>query len=108
MSPDEVRACYRLYAAYYMSCGLVPTEEYWHLFMRSCAISFSRNRSRKLLGLNSTHKSGGGTAGPCLVHCHPGIEISSSESIAMVMPKRVKRIALTQLLVAQLCLALAF
>jgi hypothetical protein len=24
MSPDEVRACYRLYAAYYMSCGLSP------------------------------------------------------------------------------------
>jgi hypothetical protein len=42
---------------------LVPTEEYWHLFMRSCAISFSRNRSRKLLGLNSTHKSGSGRAG---------------------------------------------
>jgi hypothetical protein len=24
MSPDEVRACYRLYAAYYMSSGLSP------------------------------------------------------------------------------------
>ena len=24
MSPDEVRACYRLYAAYYMSCGISP------------------------------------------------------------------------------------
>jgi len=24
MSPDEVRACYQLYAAYYMSCGLSP------------------------------------------------------------------------------------
>jgi hypothetical protein len=24
MSPDEVRACYGLYAAYYMSCGLSP------------------------------------------------------------------------------------
>jgi hypothetical protein len=24
MSPDEVRACYRLYAAYYTSCGLSP------------------------------------------------------------------------------------
>ena len=24
MSPNEVRACYRLYAAYYTSCGLSP------------------------------------------------------------------------------------
>lgn len=24
MSPDEVRACYRLYAAYYTSCGISP------------------------------------------------------------------------------------
>jgi hypothetical protein len=24
MSPDEVRACYRLYAAYYTSCGINP------------------------------------------------------------------------------------
>jgi hypothetical protein len=24
MSPDEVRACYRLYAAYYNSCGISP------------------------------------------------------------------------------------
>jgi hypothetical protein len=24
MSPDEVRACYRLYAAYYMSRGIGP------------------------------------------------------------------------------------
>jgi hypothetical protein len=24
MSPDEVRACYRLYAAYYTSCGIGP------------------------------------------------------------------------------------
>ena len=24
MSPDEVRACYRLYATYYMSCGFSP------------------------------------------------------------------------------------
>jgi hypothetical protein len=24
MSPDEVKACYRLYAAYYLSCGLSP------------------------------------------------------------------------------------
>jgi hypothetical protein len=24
MSPDEVRACYRLYAAHYTSCGIGP------------------------------------------------------------------------------------
>jgi hypothetical protein len=24
MSPDEVRACYRLYEAYYTSCGISP------------------------------------------------------------------------------------
>ena len=24
MTPDEVRACYRLYAAYYTSCGISP------------------------------------------------------------------------------------
>jgi hypothetical protein len=24
MSPDEIRACYRLYKAYYSSCGLCP------------------------------------------------------------------------------------
>jgi hypothetical protein len=24
MSPDEVRVCYRLYAAYYTSCGISP------------------------------------------------------------------------------------
>ena len=24
MSPDEIRACYRLYKAYYSSCGLSP------------------------------------------------------------------------------------
>jgi hypothetical protein len=24
MSPDEVTACYRLYAAYYTSCGMSP------------------------------------------------------------------------------------
>jgi hypothetical protein len=24
MSPDEIRACYRLYIAYYTSCGIGP------------------------------------------------------------------------------------
>jgi hypothetical protein len=26
MSPDEVRACYRLYAAYYKSCKMSPYQ----------------------------------------------------------------------------------
>ena len=50
----------------------VPTEEHWHLFMRSCAISFSRDRSRKLLGLNSRRK-GSGHKGPARGGARPPI-----------------------------------
>jgi hypothetical protein len=50
MSPDEVERATGCMQPTTCLADSVPIEEYLHLFMRNCAISFSRNRSRKLLG----------------------------------------------------------
>jgi hypothetical protein len=36
MSPDEVRACYRLYAAYYTSCGISPYRRMLSFLAQLC------------------------------------------------------------------------
>jgi hypothetical protein len=44
MSPDEVRACYRLYAAYYTLCGISP---YRRMLASLVQLQFSKDRSSK-------------------------------------------------------------
>jgi hypothetical protein len=46
MSLDEVRACYRLYAAYYTSCGIGPYRRMLTSLVQ-LRHSISRNRLRK-------------------------------------------------------------